>query len=335
MSTHPRSLRTARVSAFTLDSGVVLRDVKQAYHLDGTLNDARDNLVIVFHALTGSPDAAGDWWRRVVGPGLALDTTRYAVLVPNLLGSCYGTTGPSDNPDERFPAVTPRDQARLVAHLAASLGVTDVALVTGGSLGGMVALEWAALDAVRTRSTVVLAAPAAHTAHAIAWNAVQRACLDAAGDAGLALARQVSMIAFRSEREFDARFGRTRQPDGRFAVEGYLAHQGDKLAARFTAASYRTLLDAMDAHDVGRGRGGVARALRAVPGAVYAVGVPGDQLYSAEVVRQWATQAGAEYRELISLYGHDAFLLEHDQVSAILREALQAGARSNSERDVA
>lgn len=335
MTSAGRALRTLTVPAFTLESGVVLRDVRQAYHLDGTLNAARDNVVLVFHALTGTPDAAGDWWTRIVGPGLAVDTTRYAVLAPNLLGSCYGSTGPSDHPDDRFPAVTPRDQARFAALLVESLGVTGVALATGGSLGGMVALEWAALFPGRTRCTVVLAAPAAHTAHAIAWNAVQRACLDAAGDAGLAIARRISMIAFRSEREFETRFGRTLGADGRFSVEHYLDHQGAKLQARFDAATYRTLLDAMDAHDVGRGRGGLAHALRAIEGTVYAVGVPGDQLYSADVVRQWAELAGAEYREIHSTFGHDAFLLEHGQVGDILREALQGAARADAQRDVA
>ena len=335
MTTATRATRTLSEPSFTLESGEVLHDVRQAYHLDGTLNAARDNLVIVFHALTGSPDAAGDWWSRVVGEGLALDTTQYAVLVPNLLGSCYGTTGPSDYPDERFPAITPRDQARFVALLVEHLGACDVALVTGGSLGGMLALEWTATFAGRTRATVALAAPAAHTAHAIAWNSVQRACLDAAGDAGLAIARQISMIAFRSEREFETRFARAVDADGRFSVESYLQHQGRKLEARFDAASYRTLLNAMDAHDIGRGRGGVAHALRALHGAVFAVGVPGDQLYSADIVRQWAELGGAEYREIHSHFGHDAFLLEQEQVGAILREALHAAARANSQRDVA
>lgn len=344
MTTTVRALRTLVVPAFPFESGEVLHDLRLAYHLDGELNAARDNLVLVFHALTGTPDAAGDWWRRIIGPGLALDTARYAVCVPNLLGSCYGSSGPSDHPDERiksgtphrrFPAITPRDQARFAALLVESLGVTDVALAAGGSLGGMVALEWNATFRGCTRATVALAAPAAHTAHAIAWNAVQRACLDAAGDAGLAIARQISMIAFRSEREFEARFGRTRNADGRFNVQSYLAHQGRKLEARFDAATYRTLLDAMDAHDLGRDRGGLAHALRSLKGAVYAVGVQGDQLYSADVVRQWAELARAEYREIESNFGHDAFLLEHDQVGAILREALQAAARADSRRDVA
>ncbi|MHB1313623.1 MAG: homoserine O-acetyltransferase family protein [Gemmatimonadaceae bacterium] len=335
MTAAARTLLSLGIPSFTLESGETLHALRQAYHLDGTLNAARDNLVLVFHALTGSADAAGDWWSRIVGPGLALDTNRWAVLAPNLLGSCYGTSGPSDHPDERFPAITSRDQARFAALLVESLGVRTVALATGGSLGGMVALEYAALRSGSTRATVVLAAPAAHTAHAIAWNAVQRACLDAAGSAGLALARRISMIAFRSEREFEARFGRAVEADGRFSVESYLEHHGEKLARRFDAASYRTLLGAMDAHDVGRGRGGVARALRAIDGAVYAVGVRGDQLYSADVVSAWAALAGAAYREISSIHGHDAFLLEHGQVGDILREALHGAARANSTRDVA
>ena len=330
-----RALRTLAVPSFTLESGEVLRDLRQAYYLDGTLNARRDNLVIVFHALTGSADAAGDWWRRVIGPGLAIDPTRWAVLAPNLLGSCYGSTGPADRPDDPFPAVTPRDQARFVALLVESLGVRRVALAAGGSLGGMVALEWTLQFPGRTRATVVLAAPAAHTAYAIAWNAVQRACLDSARDGGVAIARRIAMISFRSEREFETRFGRAVGRDGRFAVAGYLAHHGEKLAARFDAATYRTLLDAMDAHDVGRGRGGVACALRGLRDAVYAVGIPGDLLYSAGVVREWAALAKAEYREIDSVHGHDAFLLEHEQVGAILREALRAAADARAERGAA
>lgn len=335
MTTTDRAMRTLAVPSFSLESGETLYDLRQAYALEGTLNARRDNLVIVFHALTGSPDAAGDWWSGVIGPGLALDTSRYAVLAPNLLGSCYGTSGPTDYPDRRFPSITPRDQARFAALVVESLGVSNVALVTGGSLGGMVALEWTATFTGRTRTTVVLAAPAAHTAHAIAWNAVQRAVLDATGDAGLAIARQISMIAFRSEREFEARFGRAVGANGQFAVESYLDHQGRKLVARFDAATYRTLLDAMDAHDVGRGRGGLAPALRSLGGVVYAVGIPGDQLYSADVVRQWAELAGAEYRKLESSFGHDAFLLEQEQVGVILGDALREAARAETRRDVA
>ncbi len=335
MTCHHRALQVHSVPSFTLECGATLHDLRQAFHLDGALNALRDNLVLVFHALTGSADAAGDWWRELIGPGRALDTERWAVLAPNLLGSCYGTTGPSATPGKAFPALTPRDQARFVSVLVESLGVRGVALATGGSLGGMVALEWAVLGATPTRATVVLAAPAAHTAQGIAWNAVQRACLDMAGDQGLQIARQISMIAFRSEDEFEARFGRAHESDGRFSVSSYLEHQGRKLADRFDAATYRALLDAMDAHDVGRGRGGVARAVRAIDGALYAVGVAGDQLYSAGVVRAWAAEAEAHYREISSRHGHDAFLLEHRQVGDILREALGQASGVAGAREVA
>jgi homoserine O-acetyltransferase len=345
-----RALQVQHVPSFRLDCGVELLDVRQAYFLDGRLNAARDNLVLVFHALTGSPDAAGDWWRGMIGPGRAIDTDRYAVLCPNLLGSCYGTTGPATawraagaSDAEVFPAVTPRDMARLAALLVDALDVREVALVTGGSLGGMVALEWALLHPGRARSTVVLAAPSAHTALAIGWNHVQREAVRLAAAAGrpadgLALARMVGMLSFRTEVELDARFGRRAGTAAPYAVQDYLTRHGEKLVARFDPASYLTLLDAMDAHDVGAGRGGTEAALRALrereagPGDVVAVGIPGDLLYGAEVVRAWAEAAGATYRELHSAHGHDAFLLETEQVGCILADALAPGGRARTVR---
>lgn len=310
------------IREFELESGEVLGGVKQAYLLDGELNDRRDNLVLVFHALTGSPDAAGDWWRDVVGPGRALDTRRYAVLCPNLIGSCYGSTGPW-NPDFRpFPRVTTRDMARFAALLVKQLGAESVALATGGSLGGMVALEWAATYPRLTRTTVALAAPAAHTAAAIGWNHIQRRAIQAGGDAGLEVARMVAMMTYRTSAEFERRFGRRLQAGGGFQIESYLDHHGRKLRDRFDPRSYLTLLRAMDSHDVGRGRGGAGAALQRVEGALVGVGIPGDLLYSAEDVRVWTDAAGADYREIESCVGHDAFLLEPVRVSRILEDAL-------------
>lgn len=311
------------IPAFTLESGEVLRDVRQAYRLDGRLNAARDNLVLVFHALTGSTEAAEGWWRGVVGPGCALDTDHYAVLVPNLLGSCYGTTGPGSDPGGPFPEITTRDQARLAGLLVDALCVERVALVTGGSLGGMVALEYLLLHSGRARAGAVLAAPAAHTAYAIGWNQVQREAIRLGGPgAGLALARQVGMLTYRTEEELERRFGRRARDDGRFEVQSYLERQGEKLLARFDAETYLTLLGAMDSHDVGRGRGGVEAALASLHTPLVAAGVPGDVLYGAETVRRWAALAGAAYRTIDSPYGHDAFLLEVEQVGRILGEAL-------------
>ncbi|HEX6069631.1 MAG TPA: homoserine O-acetyltransferase [Longimicrobiaceae bacterium] len=315
-----RSLRTQQIPSFTLESGEVLTDVVQAYHLDGELNAERDNLVIVFHALTGSADAVGDWWSDIMGPGRAIDTDRYAVLCTNLLGSCYGTTFRRSEPGDRL-RITPRDQARLIHALVETLEVPSVALTVGGSLGGMVGMEWAVTYPELTRSTVILAAPAAHTASAIGWNHIQRQAIALGGERGLAVARMVGMMTYRTSAEFQLRFGRDVAPSG-FQVESYLNHQGDKLVRRFEVESYLLLMDAMDAHDIGRDRGGAAAPQRTVRGRIVGVGIPGDILYTEEDVREWAVAAGAEYREIESIHGHDAFLIEVDQVAAILTEAL-------------
>ena len=316
-----RTLRFHELAEFSLDGGEVLRGVRQAYYLDGALNADRDNLVLVLHALTGSADAAGDWWSGVIGPGKAIDTDHYAVLAPNLLGSCYGTTGP-DPGGAPFPSVTPRDQARLVGRLIDDLGVDRVALVTGGSLGGMVALEWNLCHPDRAERTVVLAAPAATPASALGWHHIQRLAIRQGGAEGLALARMVGMMTFRTEAEFELRFGRAVTGTGDLGMRGYLEHHGEKLVKRFTAESYLVLLGAMDAHDVGVGRGGLAAALGRLTGHVVGVGVPGDRLFSAGTVREWTLSAGATYRVVESIRGHDAFLLETDRIGQILREAL-------------
>lgn len=317
-----RELKRQHIPRFELESGDVLRDVTQAYHLDGALNRARDNAVLVFHALTGSADAAGGWWKGAIGPGAVLDTDRYAVICPNLLGSCYGTTGPWEPGREPFPRVTTRDQARLVHLLVEELGITSVALAVGGSLGGMVAMEWAVQDPELARSIAVLAAPAAHTAHAIAWNHVQRAAIGAAGPRGLEIARMVGMMTYRTADEQAERFGRAVEDDGAWSVASYLEHHGRALRDRFHLPSYVALTHAMDSHDVGRGRGGVASALRSLQGRLIGVGIPGDLLYSDADVREWTTAAGCEYREISSIRGHDAFLLEPEQTGRILAEAL-------------
>jgi homoserine O-acetyltransferase len=318
-----RTLRVQKIERFDLESGTSLRDVRQAYHLDGTVNAARDNVVLVLHALTGSADAVGDWWRDVVGPGRAIDTARWAVVSPNLLGSRYGTTGPTSGGKRRWPDVTTRDQARLAWALLDELGIDRPALVVGGSLGGMVALEVAATRPTAPRATVALAAPAAHTAWAIGWNHAQRVALDTLPEEeGLKLARRIAMLSYRAEAEFEQRFGRTVSDDGRYAAQRWLDGHADRLAARFDARTYRALIDAMDSHDVGRGRGGVAAALRAVTGRLVGVGIPTDTLYGEEIVRGWTAAAGAEYRRLESLYGHDGFLIEQASVARLLAEVL-------------
>lgn len=314
-----------RLPSFTTQRGEVLQDVRQSYYLDGELNAERDNLVVIFHALTGSADAVGDWWSPVLGKDLAIDTSRYAVLCVNLVGSCYGSTGPADPERRPFPLITTRDLAHLVKAVIDDLGVTRVRLAAGGSLGGMVSLEWAATFPDLTDRTVVFAAPARHTAAAIGWSHIQRRMIEAAGEEGLEIARMVAMMTYRTAEEFELRFGRDRNGDGSFAVASYLSRHGEKLRARFDVHSYLALLETMDAHDVGQGRGGVEAALSPIGKQLVGVGIPGDLLYREEDVLQWVRSAGAEYRQVHSIRGHDAFLLEPRQVGSILREALTAG----------
>lgn len=309
-------VRRLRTGALELDEGSVLADVEQAYTLEGTLAPGRDNLVVVLHALTGGP-RPGAWWPGIVGPGAPLDTRRWAVLCPSLLGSPYGTTRPP--PETR---VTPRDMARLVRRLVTALGVVRPRLVTGGSLGGMVALEWVAADPEACEAAVVFAAPAVQSADAVGHGHVQRRALDVGGPDGLALARMAAMLTYRTGREFDRRFGRRRRDDGRFEMQSYLEHQGRRFVERFDERAYRTLLDAMDDHDVGRDRGGVARALGRYRGELVGVGIPGDRLYPARTVRAWTDAVGARYVAIESRRGHDGFLVETDQVGGILQAAV-------------
>jgi homoserine O-acetyltransferase/O-succinyltransferase len=322
-----RKRRVHRLDRFELQSGEVLSNVEQAYFLDGTLNDERDNLVVIFHALTGSADAVGDWWSDVFGPGKAVDTDRFAVLCTNLVGSCYGSTGPSEPGRCPFPRIGTRDMARLVRHVVEDLGVERVRLAAGGSLGGMVALEWAATYPALTDRTLVFAAPARHTAAAIGWSHIQRRMIASAGEEGLQIARMVAMMTYRTAGELDLRFGRNRNGDGNFQVENYLSRHGEKLLARFDVESYLTLLETMDSHDVGEGRGGVAAALAPVARRLTGIGIPGDLLYREEDVLEWVNSVGAEYRQIFSITGHDAFLLEPEQVGAIFKEALEGADR--------
>lgn len=324
------------VGPFRLVSGVTVPDLVVAYRHDGPGPDEAPQVLVV-HALTGSADAAGDWWGPLIGPGRALDTDRMGVLCANLLGSRYGSTGPTsiepgrDTPwGERFPAVSTRDQARALWSLADALGIERLAAVTGGSLGGMVSLEVAVERPGRVGRVVPFAAPAATGPMAVAWNRIQTRLIELLGDEGMAIARQLAMTTYRSEADFDGRFGRRREADGRFSVASYLDHQGRKLVDRFDGDTYRVLAAAMDAHDIGAGRGGVEAALGALAASgvsLTGVGIEGDILYGPRQVRALvdaATASGvsARYREIRSDKGHDAFLVEWDQLAQILVEAL-------------
>jgi len=330
------SVQSVDLGPFELVSGERLPNVVMAYRHDG-LAPADGPQVVVVHALTGSADAAGDWWEPLIGAGRALDTDRYGVLCANLLGGRYGTTGPTSvDPRtgrpwaDRFPAVSTRDQAAAMWRLLDAIGIDRVALVTGGSLGGMVAQEIALLQPARVDRLLPMAAPAATGPMAVAWNRIQSLLIDRLGDEGLALARQLAMTTYRSEADFEHRFGRKRQPDGRFSVISYLDYQGQKLVERFDGDTYRILAGAMDRHDIGEGRGGLSAALGALALSgtrLTALGIEDDILYGPRQVRVLADTAAAagvrsRYRELHSDKGHDAFLVEWDQLGATIREAL-------------
>ena len=331
--TAPR-VASITVPEFKLDSGAVLRDVSVAYGLRGRIEPGGGNVVLVFHSLTGGPADLGGFSPEVVGPGRPVDTGRWAVVCPNLLGSCYGTTyrSPADEPGR--PAVTTRDMARLTGLLLDALGIGRIALATGGSLGGMVTLEWAATYPDRSDAVVVFAAPAAHTAWGIGWNQVQRIAVEKLGAEGLALARRIGMLTYRTPDELEKRFGRKPGTGEPFAIQSYLTRHGEKLVARFDTASYLTLLDAMDSHDVGRGRGGIPRALGAFRGRLTGVGIPGDVLYGPGDVKHWTHRAGAAFREIRSLRGHDGFLLELARVGDLLASQL-ASANAPARRRLA
>jgi homoserine O-acetyltransferase len=331
-------LEAADLGPFELDSGTVLPELVVAYRHDG-LGPAAGPQVVVVHALTGSADAAGDWWEPLIGPGKAFDTDRAGVVCANLLGGRYGTTGPTSidpatgRPFGRsFPEVTTRDQARAQWRLLDALGIDRVELVTGGSLGGMVALEVALLRPSSVDHVVPIAAPAATGAMAIAWNHIQIELVERLGDEGLSLARQLAMTTYRSETDFGERFGRQLEPDGGFSIISYLGHQGAKLVERFDGETYRILARAMDHHDIGaerRGRDAALAQLAAGGVRLTGIGIEGDILYGPAQVRGLVAAAAAagvdsRYREIHSTKGHDAFLVEWDQLTILLREALSA-----------
>lgn len=344
-----------------LEAGGALPGVRIAYETWGRPNADRSNAVLVLHALTGDSHVVGPagpghptpgWWDGLIGPGRAIDTDRWWVVAPNVLGGCQGSTGPaSPAPDgrpwgSRFPGLTVRDQVAAEAAFADALGVRRWACVLGGSMGGMRALEWAVGCPERVATVVVLACGAYASAEQIAWCAPQLAAIRAdagfaGGDyydrapgtgphAGLGVARRIAHVTYRAEPELAARFGRAAQPGedplrgGRYAVESYLDYQAGKLARRFDANSYLVLTAAMNSHDVGRGRGGPAAALGRVTAFPVIAGIDSDRLYPLYQQRELAEllPGSPELRVVRSVYGHDGFLLEVEQVGRLVREAL-------------
>jgi len=314
---------------FELENGQILPEARIGYRSWGRLSATADNVVVVCHALTGSPDV-DLWWPGLFGPGRSLDPDRDFIICCNVLGSCYGSTGPaSPAPDGRgnwggaFPTVTVRDIVRSQRRLLDQLGVRGVRLVMGGSLGGMQALEWAVQDE-RVESAAVIAAPARHSAWSIAISEAQRTAVaadprwcdghyDPASPpvAGLAAARQMAMCSYRTPTSLGERFDRRTTSDGEFEVASWLGYHGAQLVDRFDAACYVGLTHTMDSHDVGRGRGGHRCVLENLEIPILAVAIDSDGLYPPAEQLEIAELAPlAELAWIRSPHGHDAFLIE-------------------------
>ncbi len=352
-----------------LDSGKTLQQVTIAYESWGKLNADKSNAILLCHAWTGDSHAAGSaqesqpapgWWDGLVGSGCAIDTDKYFVVCTNSLGGCQGSTGPaSPHPVDgkpygsRFPVITVRDMVRAQVRVSDMLGIEVWHSVIGGSMGGMQVLEWGITFPHRVRTLVPIATCLQATAQQIAWGAIGRRSIRLdpkwnGGDyydadvgqgpwQGLAIARMVAQVTFRSDNVFTDRFGRELADmdadyNGlglwdKFEVENYLDHHGDKLIRRFDTNSYLIIGKAMDLHDVARGRGNLETAVSRITAPVLSVGISSDILYPTyqqKQIRDLINQTGGscEYLEIDSPHGHDAFLINLDQVGRPVAEFL-------------
>lgn len=327
--------------------GGILPAVRVAYRTWGTLRPEKDNVILVCQALTGSADA-DEWWAGMFAEGGAFDATQDFIVCSNVLGSCYGTTGPSSlNPQDGrqygpdFPEITIRDMVHVQRQLLTGLGIDRVKLVVGASLGGMQVLEWGALYPEVVQSMMPMGASGRHSAWCIGQSEAQRQAIiadsawkggwyeaDEPPAQGLAAARMMAMCSYRSFENFQSRFGRQMHSGSLFSVESYLHHQGRKLVDRFDANSYITLTRAMDKHDLGRGRDGYEMVLRSMDLPVEILSIYSDVLYPREEQEELARlMPNATLIYLDEPYGHDAFLIDVEKVSRMVRAFLDGRAR--------
>jgi len=340
-----------------------LPHVTMAYEAWGTLNEAQDNAVLILHALTGDAHVTGGkapgqlaagWWSELVGPGRPIDTNKNFVVAPNVLGGCSGSTGPASRSPRgtrwggNFPRLTIRDQVNAEIRLAQHLGIVRWRLVLGASMGGLRALEWSLLgpeNGIEVDGLCAIATTAATSADQIAWAHPQLAAIrldpgyhggnyydlydDAGPHQGLAIARQIAHTTYRSASELDTRFQRFPQSgedpfvDGRYAIQSYLDHHGDKLARRFDANTYLVLTEAMFTHDLGRDRGGTDAALASITAKTLVVAVDSDRLYPVAQSARIASQVPmCELAIINSAHGHDGFLIEFAQLEPVIRNFL-------------
>ncbi len=319
-----------------LESGEVLKEFDLAYTTYGQLNKEKSNVIWVIHALTGDSKAA-EWWNGLIGEDKFFDPADHFIICANLLGSCYGSTNPfSENPETGepyfydFPQVTPRDLAASLERLRVHLKIEEIHTLIGGSLGGQVGLEWAVTLGQKLKNAVILASTAKTSPWVIGFNETQRMAIESdctwgdrhelAGSKGLETARAIAMLSYRHPLDLKIKQSEKEEKLDGFRASSYLRYQGQKLAKRFNALSYWTLSKAMDSHDLGRDRGGIDAALGSIEAKVLAIGVDSDLLFLPEE-SQFISQKvkRGTYKEINSTAGHDAFLIEFEQLAYFLK----------------
>ncbi len=322
---------------FELERGGSLPGLRIAYHTYGTLNAAGDNVIWVCHALTANSEVA-DWWPHTVEKGRFLDPERHFIVCANIIGSHYGSTGPlSVNPATGepwygdFPKLTMRDIVRAHRLLADALGIRHIHLLVGSSVGGFQAVEWAVSEPDFIGRMALIATAARATPWQIAIDQTQRMAIEAdasfgerrpdAGMKGLAAARAIGLLTYRGPKGYNLT---QQEHDHKTRYEGFRActyqeYQGEKLCRRFDAYSYHAILDTFDTHDAGRGRGGVAAALQRIKARTLVVGITTDMIFTPEEMRLLQSQIPCStYCEIDSPFGHDGFLVEHEQLNRLL-----------------
>ncbi|BAV08808.1 homoserine O-acetyltransferase [Filimonas lacunae] len=332
---------------FLLESGKVIQGFHLTYTTWGHLNQEKDNVIWVFHALTANSNPA-EWWPGLVGPDAFLNTDKYFIICVNMPGSCYGSVSPlSTNPQtgepyyHQFPLFTTRDMIRSYQLLQKSLGISKVFLGIGGSMGGQQLLEWAVEDPFLFENIVPIATNAFHSPWGIAFNATQRQCIEAdptwqqqsdtAGIEGMKVARSIALLSYRHYDTYNqSQAGYTAESAGKpvdeqvARAQTYQQYQGEKLARRFNAFSYYNLSKAMDTHNVGRNRTSAQQALQRVKANTLVIGINSDILFPpAEQAFVAQHIPGAQLEIIDSLYGHDGFLLEYDVITRLITNFLQ------------
>ncbi len=319
-----------------LESGEVLPEFDLGYTTYGQLNSDKSNVIWVIHALTGDSNAS-EWWNGLIGKDKFFDPVDHFIICANLLGSCYGSTQPfSQNPRTGepyyydFPQVTTRDLAEGLERLRIHLEIKSIHSLIGGSLGGQVGLEWAYILGEKLKNAIILASTSKTRPWVIGFNETQRMAIESdctwgeshekAGQKGLETARAIAMLTYRHPTDLSSKQVDSENKLGDYRAASYLRYQGQKLAKRFNALSYWTLSKTMDSHDLGRNRGGLVEALASIEANVLAIGVDSDLLFLPEE-SQYISQKvrNGTYKEITSTAGHDAFLIEFEQLSYILK----------------